>query len=93
LVFCNGFGPGLGSVRLELYKKTENEYLRYHTNINVAATAKIIEDTSADRVGHQFYSLLPLEDKKEFNIKLLPSYQTPSNATSVTTEDNTPLAT
>jgi hypothetical protein len=93
LVFCNGFGTGLGSVRLELYRKIENAYLRYHTHINVAATAKVIEDTSADRVGHQFDSLLPLEDKKEFNIKLLPSYQMPSNATSVTTEDNTPLPT
>jgi hypothetical protein len=40
-------------------------YLGYYTNIHIAATAQVIEDTTTDCLSYKFYSLLPLEDKKE----------------------------
>jgi hypothetical protein len=44
--------------------ETELAYLGYYTNIHVAATPQVIEDTSTYCISYKSYSLLPLEDKK-----------------------------
>jgi len=38
--------------------------LGYYTNIHIAATPQVIEDTSTDCLSYKLYSLLPLEDKR-----------------------------
>ena len=51
--------------QLQSWRRKCNTYLGYHTDIHIAATTQVIEDTSTDGIGHKLYPLLPLEGKME----------------------------
>ena len=43
--------------------ETELTYLGYYTNIHIAATPQVIEDTSTDCLSHKLYSLEWIEQE------------------------------